>query len=142
MSEILPFSALLQAGLEHGGFETDDALRVWLPLCRQTLATHDAGKVAPLRGVAALVTGEAGTLGFDPPRAETPRHLVTFGFDGSLDEAVRQALRDMLSWLGEYGLSRADAYALCSIAADLRVTQTVNVAKGVHCMLPKAVLER
>ena len=73
MSEVLPFSALLQAGLEHGGFETDDALRVWLPLCRQTLATHDAGKVAPLRGVAALVTIEAGTLGFDPTRAEPPR---------------------------------------------------------------------
>ena len=75
------------------------------------------------------------------PRAETPQHLVTFGFDEDLDQAVKHALRDMLSWLGDHhGLGRADAYALCSLAADFRVTQTVNVAKGIHCMLPKAVL--
>ncbi len=73
MSEPTPFLALLHAGLEHGGFETDDVLRVWLPLARQTLVTHDAGGVAPLRGVAALLTREDGTLGFDPARAETPR---------------------------------------------------------------------
>jgi acetamidase/formamidase len=29
---------------------------------------------------------------------------------------------------------------LCSLAADMNVTQTVNLAKGVHCMLPKAAL--
>jgi acetamidase/formamidase len=31
---------------------------------------------------------------------------------------------------------------LCSLAADMHVTQTVNVHKGVHCMLPKAVLPK
>ena len=34
-------------------------------------------------------------------------------------------------------LSREDAYQLCSLAADLRVTQTVNGNKGIHCMLGK-----
>ena len=34
----------------------------------------------------------------------------------------------------------ADAYSLCSIAGDLHVTQVVDVNKGVHCILPKAVL--
>lgn len=73
MSELPPFLALLHAALEHGGFETDDVLRVVLPLFRQTQGAHDAGHVAPLRGVAALVIGDGGTLGFDPARAEPPR---------------------------------------------------------------------
>ena len=75
------------------------------------------------------------------PRAETATHLITMGFDENLDQAVKQALRDMILWLGEHhGLKRTDAYALCSLAANLRVTQTVNVAKGIHCMMPKAAL--
>ena len=47
----------------------------------------------------------------------------------------------MIRWIVDLrGLSKEDAYALCSLAADLRVTQTVNVAKGIHCLLPKAIL--
>ncbi|WP_454633018.1 acetamidase/formamidase family protein [Bradyrhizobium cenepequi] len=76
------------------------------------------------------------------PRAETPTHYVTMGFDEDLDDAVRQALRDMIRWIGELrGLSDTDAYTLCSLAADFRVTQMVNMAKGAHCMLPKAILD-
>jgi acetamidase/formamidase len=75
------------------------------------------------------------------PRAETPTHYITMGFDEDLDDAVKQALRDMIRWIGEIrGLSATDAYTLCSLAADLHVTQTVNLAKGAHCMLPKAIL--
>ena len=37
-------------------------------------------------------------------------------------------------------LTREDAYMLCSLAADLRITQTVNGSKGVHCMLAKTLL--
>ena len=75
------------------------------------------------------------------PRAETPTHYITMGFDEDLDDAVRQALRDMIRWIGELrGLSNTDAYTLCSLAADLRVTQMVNMAKGAHCMLPKSIL--
>jgi acetamidase/formamidase len=75
------------------------------------------------------------------PRAETPTHFITMGFDEDLDDAVKQALRDMIRWIEELrGLSAPDAYTLCSLAADLHVTQTVNMAKGAHCMLPKTVL--
>jgi acetamidase/formamidase len=35
-----------------------------------------------------------------------------------------------------------DAYSLCSIAADLRVTQTVDGNKGIHCMLAKSKLPK
>jgi acetamidase/formamidase len=37
-------------------------------------------------------------------------------------------------------LSREDAYSLCSLAADVRISQLVNVNKGCHVMLPKAAL--
>jgi acetamidase/formamidase len=75
------------------------------------------------------------------PRAETPTHYITMGFDEDLDDAVRQALRDMIRWIGELrGLSKEDAYTLCSLAADIHVTQMVNLAKGAHCMLPKSIL--
>jgi acetamidase/formamidase len=49
----------------------------------------------------------------------------------------------MIALLGEKaGLSREDAYMLCSLAADLRVTQTVNGSKGVHCMIGKELVDR
>ena len=72
------------------------------------------------------------------PRAETPDAWITMGFDEDLDDAAKQALRAMIKLIGELtGLSRQDAYTLCSLAADLRVTQTVDVNKGIHCVLRK-----
>jgi acetamidase/formamidase len=47
----------------------------------------------------------------------------------------------MIVLLGETrNLSREDAYTLCSLAADLRVTQTVNGSKGIHCMIAKSIV--
>lgn len=80
-------------------------------------------------------------LSFAYPRAETPTHYLTMGMDPDLDRCAEMALRDMIGLIGEVaGLSREDAYTLCSIAADLRVTQTVNGSKGIHCMLAKKLL--
>lgn len=80
-------------------------------------------------------------LRFVYPRAETPTHYMTMGMDPDLDQCVVRALRDMIALLGEKaGLSREDAYTLCSLAADLRITQTVNGSKGVHCMIAKSLV--
>jgi acetamidase/formamidase len=38
-------------------------------------------------------------------------------------------------------LKRHEAYMLCSLAADLRITQVVNDHKGVHVMLEKHYLQ-
>ena len=77
----------------------------------------------------------------DSPRAETPTHYITMAFDPDLDEAAKKALRDMLALIQERAnLSKEDAYTLCSIAADLHVSQIVNQHKGVHMMLAKSVL--
>ena len=64
------------------------------------------------------------------------------GFDVAFEMSGQaSALRDMIAWIQDLsGLTRGQAYMLCSLAADMHVTQTVNVAKGVHCMLPKAAL--
>jgi acetamidase/formamidase len=57
------------------------------------------------------------------------------------DDAVKQALRDMIKLIGALsGLSPQNAYTLCSIAADLRVTQTVDGNKSIHCVLAKTKL--
>jgi acetamidase/formamidase len=78
-------------------------------------------------------------LSLQSPRAETPGDWITMGFDEDLDDAAKAALRDMITLIRERsGLSAQDAYTLCSIAADLRVTQMVDGNKGVHCVLAKS----
>lgn len=81
-------------------------------------------------------------LPFETPHAETPTHLLTMGMHEDLDRCAEMALRDMIAWIvRRTGLSREDAYMLCSLAGDLRITQTVNGNKGVHMMMEKALLD-
>ena len=76
------------------------------------------------------------------PMAETPTHWITMGFHPDLDEAARIALRDAIDWLVKTkGLSREEAYSLCSLAVDMRITQLVDGDKGVHAMIPKGVFK-
>jgi acetamidase/formamidase len=97
----------------------------------------------------AIETGLTGTFelhlhpgrSLDWPYAETPTHLITMAFDPDLDVCVTIALRDMIAAIcSRTGLSREDAYTLCSLAADLRITQVVNGSKGVHVMVEKRYL--
>lgn len=76
------------------------------------------------------------------PRAETPTAYMTMGLDPDLDEATRLAVSDMVAFLvAEKGLSREDAYVLCSLAGDLHVTQAVDQTKGVHFAIAKSVFK-
>jgi acetamidase/formamidase len=99
--------------------------------------------------VNAIETGLIGTFQLNTrsdmplewPMAETPTHVMTMAFHPDLDEAAVIALRTMIALIGtRCGLSREDAYTLCSLAADLRVTQIVNQYKGIHIMLDKKYL--
>jgi acetamidase/formamidase len=75
------------------------------------------------------------------PRASTPTHHLTMGLNEDLDEAAKQALREMIALIQELtDLTAEDAYTLCSLAVDMRITQLVDGNKGVHAMLPKALL--
>src|SRR5579884_218900 len=96
--------------------------------------------------ITALETALAGTfrltvrkdLRFTLPRAETPTHHITMAFNEDLDDAAKDALREMIKLIGErLGLAPDDAYMFSSLAVDLRVTQLVDGNKGIHAMLPK-----
>jgi acetamidase/formamidase len=43
---------------------------------------------------------------------------------------------------GEVCLTTVEAYSLCSMAADVRITQVVNIKKGVHVMIPRDLLNQ
>ena len=93
---------------------------------------------ASLNGTIEIVLHKDRTLRW--ARAETPTHFISMGLDPDLDEAARRATREMVDFLvAELGMDPADAYVLCSVALDLRVTQLVDGIKGVHGMLAKSL---
>jgi formamidase len=74
---------------------------------------------------------------FTAPEMAVPRRFfattgISVGKDGineseNLTVAARNALLNMIEHLQTRGLSRQQAYALCSVAVDLRISQTVDV---------------
>jgi acetamidase/formamidase len=76
------------------------------------------------------------------PRAETLAGWITFGFNEDLNEAMVQALHEMLTLMQElHDLDRQTALNLASLVVDLRITQIVNGVCGVHALLPHGVIE-
>jgi len=74
------------------------------------------------------------------PVAETPTHWITLGLDKDLNVAMTLAARNAIDFLAaRTKLSKLDAYALCSIAVSFRVTQVVDIVRGVHAMIPKSL---
>jgi acetamidase/formamidase len=78
------------------------------------------------------------------PLAETSDAWITMGFGETLDAAFEVALTRMLTFLEKtLDLNQEDAYMLCSLGVHFHLTQAVNVPqKGVHGILPKAILPR
>ena len=73
------------------------------------------------------------------PRVETPTHWIMLGMDEDLNKAFKIALRETIDFLvKQQKLDPYEAYSLSSIIADCRVTQMVNIRKGIHCMIAKA----
>ena len=94
-----------------------------------------------LRGTVQVTVRKGKRLNW--PRAETPTHYIAMGLHTDLDEAARLATREMVDFLvTEKGMNRDDAYVLCSLAADLHVTQLVDGTKGVHAMIAKSIFAR
>jgi acetamidase/formamidase len=64
------------------------------------------------------------------PAAERPvgRRYATDGVGPDLATAARDAVRRMIDWLGrEHGIAPIDAYLLCSVTADLRISEIVDM---------------
>lgn len=72
------------------------------------------------------------------PVLETADEILVHGFGDDLDAAMRAAARRVLHLLvTRFGLSRDDAYSLCSVAVDFTVTQVVDGRQGVHGRIEK-----
>lgn len=94
-----------------------------------------------LRGTFELVLHKNTTLAL--PRAITPTHYITLGLDADLDDAAKQALREMIAWLvSMFGWTKSEAYVFCSLACDLHVTQLVDGIKGVHAMVARSLVSK
>jgi acetamidase/formamidase len=84
-------------------------------------------------------------LHIDWPRAETTTYWIFMGFDEDLNEAMKIAVRETVDFLAEQKMvpmSREEAYSLTSIVGDCRVSQVVDIRKGVHCMIPKSIFTK
>jgi acetamidase/formamidase len=126
-------------------------LPVWAPGALFEIGDGHAGQGNGEVDVTAMETSLVGELEFivrkdlkiDNPRAETPTHYISMGFDDDLSIAAHKAVREMVDFLvTEKHLSRDDAYMLTSVAGDVDITELVDRNKGVHVMLPKAIFGR
>jgi acetamidase/formamidase len=109
-------------------------------------ATQGAGEVcgtaieAPMRIVYSVEVLKGGRT-ITEPEYETEDTYAVTAFAETLDEAAKKATRFMVDYLvAEHGLSRPDAYALASLAADLRIAEVVDVPHMLVTMhIPKAI---
>jgi acetamidase/formamidase len=74
------------------------------------------------------------------PIAETSTHWILLGLDKDLNVAMQLAARNAIKFLStRAGMTELDAYGLLSIAGSFRVTQVVDIVRGVHAMIPKSL---
>ena len=76
--------------------------------------------------------------GMEYPRIETPTHWITMGYDKDLNKALTDAKAETVKFLAEQRKLPADkAAAMMPTMSDCRISQVVNIKKGVHCLNPK-----
>ncbi len=79
-------------------------------------------------------------MNLDFPRIETAKSWITMGFDQDLNKAWDGAKAQTVKFLAEQRKISADkAGALMPNVSDCRVSQVVNIKKGIHCISPKDV---
>jgi acetamidase/formamidase len=72
------------------------------------------------------------------PRIETPTEWITMGFDEDLDKALANARGETAKFLAEQRkIPIEQATALIGSVSDCKVTQVVDVKKGIHCTSSK-----
>lgn len=95
---------------------------------------------APMRIVLQLDVIKGGRR-LQEPQYETEDYYAVTAFATTLDEAASKATRFMIEYLvEEKGLTDRDAYALCSLAADLKISEVVDLPHVLVSMhLPKEI---
>lgn len=77
------------------------------------------------------------------PEADSRGYYVTTGYGEDLEGASKSAIRYMIEHLvQEYKMTEEEAYMLCSISVDLRISEIVNAPnKLVSAFLPNAIFK-
>jgi len=57
-------------------------------------------------------------------------------------KALKEAIRETVAFLEGRGLSKADAYALCSLSVDFRIGEAVNNVLMVYGVIPKKLFKK
>lgn len=121
---------------------------VWLPVfvdgalfaCGDCHAAQGDGEVcgtgveAPMRTALSLAVRKDMTLqevqfqpAARPPRLDLAPYHATTAHGPDLMENAKNAVRYMIDWLvNRYGVTRSQAYLLCSTAGDLRISEIVD----------------
>jgi acetamidase/formamidase len=96
---------------------------------------------APMRLILELRVIEGGRK-LAEPEYETARDYAVTAIGTTIDEAAKKATGFMVDYLSaEHGLERRDAYLLASLAADLEISEVVDMPHYLVSMhIPKAVL--
>jgi len=78
------------------------------------------------------------------PGADGAGFHATTGIGPDLRRGAQDAVRGMIAYLGrEHGLSREESYVLCSVAADLKISEIVDLPSYVvSCYLPLSLFVR
>jgi acetamidase/formamidase len=99
------------------------------------------GIEAPTRMVVELRVIKGGRK-IAEPQYETNDYYAVGAYGTTLDQAAKNATRYMIDYLvAEHGLTRAEAYVLCSISADLKIAEVVDAPHvWVAMHMPKRVL--
>ncbi len=75
------------------------------------------------------------------PRVETKEAFMTLAMAKTLEESVRLALKDMISFLtSETSLTPEESYTLIGAAADVRIGNVVDPEVTVRVSIPKSIL--
>lgn len=96
---------------------------------------------APMRIVYQLDVIKGGRE-IQEPQYETDEYYAVTGFGATIDAAARKATGFMVDYLvAEHHLDRNEAYVLCSLAADLKIAEVVDVPHVLVAMhISKSVL--
>lgn len=74
----------------------------------------------------------------DMPRIETPKSWITMGFDADLNKALDMVKEQTAKLLAEQRrIPVEQAAGLMHQVSDCRISQVVNIKKGIHCLNPK-----
>jgi acetamidase/formamidase len=81
------------------------------------------------------------------PRIESREYvkyecIVSMGIGDNIEESARDAIKEMIDILSDYGFSHDEAYILCSVAGNLRISEMVDMPNFVVSLaIDRSIIE-